>query len=57
MTIIDRRNTNKNKSVGNRQKFIERNKQRIKHSIEKNLQGKGITDAMNNRKGECRRHR
>jgi len=50
MAIIDRRTTNKNKSVGNRQKFIERNKKRIKHSIDEITVGKGITDAMSDRK-------
>jgi uncharacterized sporulation protein YeaH/YhbH (DUF444 family) len=50
MTIIDRRKTNKNKSVGNRQKFIERNKTRIKHSIDSISSEKGITDALSNRK-------
>jgi uncharacterized sporulation protein YeaH/YhbH (DUF444 family) len=48
MTIIDRRNSNKNKSVGNRQKFIERNKHRIKQSIDASK--KGITDVLKDRK-------
>lgn len=47
MTIIDRRKTNKNKSVGNRKKFIERNKERIKHYIERKT--KNITDATKDR--------
>ncbi len=47
--IIDRRDSNKNKSVGNRKKFIERNKDRIKQHIDKISTKKGITDAINDR--------
>ncbi len=50
MTIIDRRSSNKNKSVGNRRKFIERNKNRIKRHIDSVTSKKGITDAINDRK-------
>ena len=50
MTIIDRRHSNKNKSVGNRQKFIERNKNRIRKSIDNLTEGKGITDVLKDRK-------
>ncbi len=50
MTIIDRRASNKNKSVGNRRKFIERNKNRIKRHIDTVTSKKGITDAINDRK-------
>ncbi len=49
MTIIDRRKSNKNKSVGNRKKFIERNKERIKRYIENSTSDKGITDATEDR--------
>lgn len=50
MTIIDRRKTNKNKSVGNRQKFIKRYKSRIKRSVDAISDTKGITDILNDRK-------
>lgn len=50
MTIIDRRKSGKNKSVGNRQKFIKRYKGAIKHHIDKMANKKGITDVLNDRK-------
>ena len=49
MTIVDKR-ASKNKSVGNRQKFIKRYKSRIKHSIDGITSDKGITDVLNDRK-------
>lgn len=50
MTIIDRRKAAKNKSVGNRQKFIKRYKSRIKRSVEEIASDKGITDVLKDRK-------
>ena len=50
MSIIDRRKTNKNKSVGNRQKFIKRYKSRIKRSVDEIASDKGITDVLKDRK-------
>lgn len=50
MTIIDKRKSGKNKSVGNRQKFLKRYKNRIKHSVEKIASDKGITDVLKDRK-------
>jgi uncharacterized sporulation protein YeaH/YhbH (DUF444 family) len=50
MTIVDRRKTNKNKSVGNRQKFIKRYKSRIKRSVDELASKKGITDVLKERK-------
>ena len=50
MTIIDRRKTNKNKSVGNRQKFIKRYKSRIKRAVDNIASDKGITDILKDRK-------
>jgi uncharacterized sporulation protein YeaH/YhbH (DUF444 family) len=49
-TIVDRRTTNKNKSVGNRQKFIKRYKSRIKRSVDEIASKKGITDVLKDRK-------
>ena len=49
MTIIDRRKT-KNKSVGNRQKFLKRYKSRIKKSVDKIADSKGISDVLKERK-------
>jgi len=48
--IIDKRKTGKNKSVGNRQKFIKRYKSRIKYSIDSISSDKGITDILKDRK-------
>ncbi len=50
MTIVDRRKTGKNKSVGNRQKFIKRYKSRIKRSVDRIADTKGITDILKDRK-------
>ncbi len=50
MTIVDRRKTGKNKSVGNRQKFIKRYKSRIKRSVDSIADNKGITDVLKDRK-------
>ncbi len=50
MSIIDRRKTGKNKSVGNRQKFLKRYKSRIKRSVESIAGDKGIIDILNDRK-------
>lgn len=50
MTIVDRRKAGKNKSVGNRQKFLKRYKSRIKRSVEDLASDKGITDVLNERK-------
>lgn len=48
--IVDRRKSGKNKSVGNRQKFIKRYKHRIKDSVDSIADGKGITDVLKDRK-------
>ncbi len=50
MTIIDKRKSGKNKSVGNRQKFIKRYKSRIKRSVDEIASDKGITDVLKDRK-------
>lgn len=50
MTIIDKRKSGKNKSVGNRQKFIKRYKNRIKRSVEDLASNKGITDVLKERR-------
>lgn len=50
MTIIDKRKSGKNKSVGNRQKFIKRYKSRLKRSVEEIASEKGITDVLKDRK-------
>ena len=50
MTIVDRRKSGKNKSVGNRQKFIKRYKNKIKKSVDKLADKKGITDVLKDRK-------
>ncbi len=48
--VVDRRKSGKNKSVGNRQKFIKRYKSKIKKSIDNLTDGKGITDVLKDRK-------
>lgn len=50
MTIIDKRKSGKNKSVGNRQKFLKRYKTRLKKSVENLSSDKGITDVLKDRK-------
>lgn len=50
MTIVDKRKSGKNKSVGNRQKFLKRYKARIKRSVEEIASDKGITDVLKDRK-------
>lgn len=50
MTIIDKRSAGKNKSVGNRQKFLKRYKSRIKRSVDNIADTKGITDILKDRK-------
>lgn len=47
MNIIDKRKSGKNQSVGNRQKFIKRYKDKIKESID---QSGNITDSLSKRK-------
>ena len=50
MTIVDKRKSGKNKSVGNRQKFIKRYKNRIKRTVDEIASDKGITDVLKDRK-------
>src|SRR5690349_4664690 len=50
MTIIDRRVNGKNKSVSNRQKFLKRYKSRLKRSVDRIADTKGITDVLKDRK-------
>lgn len=50
VNIIDRRKSGKNKSVGNRQKFIKRYKNKIKRSVDNLASDKGITDVLKERK-------
>lgn len=50
MSITDKRTSGKNKSVGNRQKFIKRYKARIKRSVDDIADSKGITDVLKDRK-------
>lgn len=50
MTITDKRKAGNNKSVGNRQKFLKRYKNRIKRSVEDIASDKGITDVLKDRK-------
>ena len=50
MSIADKRQSGKNKSIGNRQKFIKRYKHRIKRSVDNIASDKGITDVLKDRK-------
>lgn len=50
VNIVDRRKSGKNKSVGNRQKFIKRYKNKIKRRVEEIADSKGITDVLKDRK-------
>jgi uncharacterized sporulation protein YeaH/YhbH (DUF444 family) len=42
--IIDRRQAGKNKSIGNRERFLRRNKERIREAVRRALQDRGIRD-------------
>lgn len=50
MSIIDKRTSGKNKSVGNRQRFIKRYKNKIRRQVDDISTSRGITDAMKDRK-------
>lgn len=42
--IIDRRSAGKNKSIGNRERFLRRNKERIREAVRRALQDRSIRD-------------
>lgn len=42
--IIDRREAGKNKSIGNRERFLRRNAQRIREAVRRALQERGVRD-------------
>lgn len=42
--IIDRRLSGKNKSVGNRERFLRRHKEQIKEAVKRAIDGRGIRD-------------
>jgi uncharacterized sporulation protein YeaH/YhbH (DUF444 family) len=42
--IIDRRQAGKNKSIGNRERFLRRNKERIREAVRRAVQDRGIRD-------------
>ena len=43
-SIIDRRLAGKNKSVGNRERFLRRYKEQIKDAVKRAIDGRGIRD-------------
>ena len=43
-SIIDRRLAGKNKSIGNRERFLRRHKQQIREAVRKAVSGRGIRD-------------
>lgn len=45
-SIVDRRLAGKNKSIGNREKFLKRYNNQIKKAVEKLIQKKGLKDAL-----------
>ena len=42
--IIDRRLSGKNKSVGNRERFLRRHKEQIREAVRRAVDGRGIRD-------------
>ncbi len=42
--IVDRRPAGKNKSIGNRERFLHRNKDRIREAVKRSLEGRDISD-------------
>ena len=42
--IIDRRLSGKNKSIGNRERFLRRYKEQIKEAVKRAIDGRGIRD-------------
>ena len=42
--IIDRRQAGKNKSIGNRERFLRRNKERIREAVRRAVQDRGVRD-------------
>ena len=42
--IIDRRLSGKNKSVGNRERFLRRHKEQIRDAVRRAVDGRGIRD-------------
>ncbi|MFO0443692.1 MAG: DUF444 family protein, partial [Betaproteobacteria bacterium] len=42
--IIDRRLAGKNKSIGNRERFLRRYKEQVKEAVRRAIDGRGIRD-------------
>ena len=42
--IIDRRLAGKNKSIGNRERFLRRHKEQIREAVKRAVDGRGIRD-------------
>ena len=42
--IIDRRLAGKNKSIGNRERFLRRHKDQIREAVKRAVDGRGIRD-------------
>ena len=55
--IIDRRLAGKNKSVGNRERFLRRYKEQIKEAVKRAIDGRGIRDRRVNSGRNGRRRR
>ena len=43
-SIIDRRLAGKNKSIGNRERFLRRYKDQVKEAVKRAIDGRGIRD-------------
>ena len=43
-SIIDRRLAGKNKSIGNRERFLRRHKEQVKEAVKRAIDGRGIRD-------------
>ena len=42
--IIDRRLSGKNKSIGNRERFLQRHKEQVREAVRRAVDGRGIRD-------------
>ena len=42
--IVDRRLAGKNKSIGNRERFLRRHKEQIREAVKRAIDGRGIRD-------------
>ena len=52
-SIIDRRLSGKNKSVGNRERFLRRHKVQVREAVKRAIDGRSIRDVERGERDEC----